>query len=71
MTDRFWSRALWDIRQNLGNRVADTIILSGSFNFPGTTMPDLAQRTVTAAQELYGYSTAKTVRAAFHARGIL
>ncbi len=68
---QIWSRALWDIRQALGNRVADTIILAGSFNFPGTTMPDLAQRTVTAAQQLYNPATAGTVRAAFQARGIL
>jgi hypothetical protein len=68
---QIWSRALWDIRQALGNRVADTIILSGSFDFPGTTMPVLAQSTVDAAQQLYGTSTARTVRAAFHARNIL
>src|SRR4051812_8502243 len=68
---QIWSRALWDIRQNLGNRVGDTIILNGSFNFPGTTMPDLAQQTVLAAGQLYNASTAKMVKAAFHARGIL
>ena len=68
---QIWSRALWDIRQSLGNRVADTIILTGSFDFPGTTMTALAQRTVLAAQQLYNTSTAKTVKAAFHARGIL
>ena len=68
---QIWSRALWDIRQSLGNRVADTIILTGSFDFPGTTMTALAQRTVLAAQQLYNASTAKTVKAAFHARGIL
>jgi hypothetical protein len=27
-------------------------------NFPGTTMPDLAQRTANAAQALYGTSAA-------------
>jgi hypothetical protein len=68
---QIWSRALWDIRTALTNRVADTIIVMGQFDFPGTTMPDLAQRTVTAAQVLYGSSAASTVRAAFHARGIL
>jgi zinc metalloprotease ZmpB len=68
---QIWSRALWDIRQTLGHRVADTIILSGSFDFPGTTMTVLAQRTVLAAQQLYGSSTAKTVKAAFQTRGIL
>jgi zinc metalloprotease ZmpB len=66
-----WSRALWDIRQALGHVRADTIILQGSFDFPGTTMADLASRTVAAAQSLYGTSVANTVRAAFVARGIL
>ena len=68
---QIWSRALWDIRQGLGNVKADTIILQGSFDFPGTTMTDLANRTVAAAQSLYGNSAANTVRSAFQARGIL
>ena len=68
---QIWSRALWDIRQGLGNVKADTIILQGSFEFPGTTMTDLANRTVAAAQSLYGNSAASTVRSAFQARGIL
>ena len=68
---KIWSRALWDIRQALGNQVADTIILSAQFDFPGTTMADLAQRTVNAAQQLYGTSAANTVATAFQARGIL
>jgi zinc metalloprotease ZmpB len=68
---QIWSRALWDIRQKLGNATADTIILQGSFDFPGTTMPDLATRTVAAAQQLYGSAAAKLVRQAFIDRGIL
>src|SRR3954451_5541329 len=68
---QIWSRALWDIRRSLGYRVADTIILTGSFDYPGTTMTALAQQTVLAAGQLYNASTAKTVKAAFHARGIL
>ena len=68
---RIWSRALWDIRQNLGNVQADTIILKGSFDFPGTSMPDLASRTVAAAQSLYGGGVADVVRQAFVDRGIL
>jgi zinc metalloprotease ZmpB len=68
---QIWSRALWDIRQSLGNVKADTIILQGSMDFPGTTMTDLANRTIAAAQQLYNTSTANTVRAAFHARGIV
>ena len=66
-----WSRALWDIRQALGNVKADTIILQGSFDFPGTTMPALANRTVAAAQQLYGTAAAKAVTRAFTDRGIL
>jgi hypothetical protein len=66
-----WSRALWDIRQALGHTRADTIILQGSFDFPGTSMPDLATRTVNAARSLYGNGVANTVRQAFVSRGIL
>jgi Zn-dependent metalloprotease len=68
---QIWSRALWGIRQSLGNVQADTIILQGSFDFPGTTMPDLANRTVEAARQLYGDGVADTVRQVFVSRGIL
>ena len=68
---QIWSRALWDIRQSLGNVKADTIILTGSFDFPGTTMTDLANRTVAAAQQLYGTAEANATRQAFVGRGIL
>jgi hypothetical protein len=68
---QIWSRALWDIRQALGNVKADTLILQGSFDFPGTTMPVLADSTVRAAKQLYGNGVANTVRQAFVARGIL
>jgi hypothetical protein len=68
---QIWSRALWDIRQNLGHVKADTIILQGSFDFPGTTMTALANSTVAAAQSLYGNSAANVVRQAFEDRGIL
>jgi zinc metalloprotease ZmpB len=68
---QIWSRALWDIRRALGHTKADTIILQGSFDFPGTTMPVLANSTVLAAQQLYGRSAANSVRQAFEARGIL
>jgi hypothetical protein len=68
---QIWSRALWDIRNKLGHTKADTIILQAQFDFPGTTMTDLAERTVAAAQQIYGSSAAKAVRAAFQDRGIL
>jgi zinc metalloprotease ZmpB len=68
---QIWSRALWDIRQALGHVKADTIILQGTNGYTGTTMPDLANRTVSAAQSLYGNAEANAVRQAFIARGIL
>ena len=68
---RIWSRALWDIRNAIGNVMADTVILQGSFDFPGTDMPDLARRTVAAAQTIYGTAVANQVQDAFEARGIL
>ena len=68
---QIWSRALWDIRQSLGNVKADTVILQGSFDFPGTTMTALANSTVAAAQKIYGTATANAVRKAFADRGIL
>jgi zinc metalloprotease ZmpB len=68
---RIWSRALWDIRNALGNVRADTVILEGQFDFDGTTMTQLATRTVAAADRLYGPAVANTVRAQFQARGIL
>jgi zinc metalloprotease ZmpB len=68
---RIWSRALWDIRNAVGNVKADTSIIEGQFDFPGTTMTDLATSIVSAAQRLYGNATANRVRAAFEDRGIL
>ena len=66
-----WSRALWDIRQALGHVKADTLILQGSFDFPGTTMTALANSTVLAAQSLYGSGAAAVVHKAFADRVIL
>jgi len=68
---RIWSRALWDIRNSIGNVKADTAIIEGQFDFPGTTMSDLAASIVATAQDLYGHATANKVRAAFVDRGIL
>jgi hypothetical protein len=68
---RIWSRALWDIRRVLGHVRADTVILEAQFGFPGTTMADLAARTVSVAGDLSGKRAAGEVRAAFEARGIL
>ena len=68
---QIWSRALWDIRQALGHVKADTIILQGTSGYTGTTMPDLANRTVAAALSLYGTNARNAVRQAFVNRGIL
>jgi zinc metalloprotease ZmpB len=66
-----WSRALWDIRGALGNITADTIILQGQIDFPGTSMRDLANRLVATARQLYGPAAATKVQTAFQNRGIL
>jgi hypothetical protein len=68
---RIWSQALWTIHQSVTNPRADTIILAAQIGFPGTTMVDLANRTVLMAQNLYGNSVATKVRSAFEQRGIL
>jgi hypothetical protein len=67
-----WSRALWDIRNALGSKQADTIILEAQFSYvPDTTFAQAAQATVAAAEKIGGAKAAKAVTAAFSARGIL
>jgi hypothetical protein len=69
---QIWSRALWDIRDRLGNVKADTLILEAQFSFAAdTSMPDAARVTVAAAERLYGKGVANAVERAFKARGIL
>jgi len=69
---QIWSRALWDIRGQLGNVKADTLILEAQFDFTADiSMPAAAQLTVATAERLYGKASAKNVQAAFEARGIL
>ena len=69
---QIWSRALWDIRNALGAKTADTIILEAQFAFaPDTSMPAAAQATVDAALRLYNPRIARAVRQAFEDRGIL
>lgn len=66
-----WSRALWDIRNALGDATASTIIIEAQFAFAiDTSFADAAHATVAAAQRLYGNSAANAVRNAFAARGI-
>jgi hypothetical protein len=68
---QIWSRALWDIRQAIGHVRADTLILEAQFDFPGTTMRDLAATTLSVANSLYGRAVANQVRAALVNRGLL
>jgi len=65
-----WSGALWDIRQALGARLADTIIIRAQFRFtPAISMPAAARETIATAA-LYGKPAQKAVTAAFAARGL-
>jgi zinc metalloprotease ZmpB len=67
-----WSRALWDIRQSLGDTEASTLIIEAQFAFtPDITFHDAALATVAAAQRLYGNQAAQAAQSAFQARGIL
>jgi fungalysin metallopeptidase (M36) len=65
-----WSRALWDIHNALGAKLADTIIIRAQFGFAAdTTMPAAAAQTIKTAG-LYGAPAQRAVRAAFAARGL-
>ena len=65
-----WSRALWDIHQALGGKLADTIIIDAQFGFtPDITMRAAAAQTIATAR-LLAPSAEKPVRAAFAARGL-
>jgi Zn-dependent metalloprotease len=69
---QIWSRALWDMNQDLGREKADTIILEATFNFsPGTSFAAAAQEIVSTAKALYGRSAARACKQAFKARHIL
>ncbi|MEU9037152.1 M4 family metallopeptidase [Streptomyces sp. NPDC048352] len=66
-----WSRALFDIRNALGARTADRIIINAQFGFaPGTSFRDAALTTIETARRMYGDTQADAVRAAFAARQI-
>src|SRR5688572_22088345 len=68
---QIWSRALWDIRNALGTRAADRIIINAQFRFaPDTSFGDAADATVVTAERMYGAAAAATVRKAFTDRGI-
>ncbi|MFE0643232.1 M36 family metallopeptidase [Streptomyces sp. NPDC058877] len=66
-----WSRALFDIRNALGARTADRIIVNAQFDFAAdTSFEDAALTTVATAQKMYGTAAADAVRDAFRAREI-
>jgi hypothetical protein len=65
-----WSRALWDIHQALGAKLADTIIIDAQFSFtPAISMRDAATATIATARP-YGGRAERAVRGAFAARGL-
>jgi Zn-dependent metalloprotease len=69
---QIWSRALWDINQDLGRDVANRIILEAPFLFaPDTSFAAAAQDTVDTARALFGNRAGNTVQGAFQDRGIL
>lgn len=68
---QIWSRALFDIRSELGARTADRIIVNAQFGFaPDTSFTDAALTTVATARKMYGAAAAESVREAFRAREI-
>ena len=65
-----WSRALWDIHQALGARLADTIIIRAQFGFTADVSMPAAAATTIATARLYSMRAQNAVRAAFAARGL-
>ncbi|MET9513694.1 M4 family metallopeptidase [Streptomyces sp. NPDC002994] len=68
---QIWSRALFDIRSELGARTADRIIVNAQFGFaPDTSFTDAALTTIATARTMYGAGAEGVVRDAFRAREI-
>ena len=70
---QIWSRALWDIRNGIGDpRVADRIIINAQFRFaPDTSFADAARATIATARDMYGQKYVQTVTRAFQDRHII
>jgi Zn-dependent metalloprotease len=67
-----WSRALYDIRNALGDTLGSAIIIDAQFGLaPDTSFRAAAEQTVATAQLIGGAGAAATVHDAFAARGIL
>jgi Zn-dependent metalloprotease len=69
---QIWSRALFDVFTAFGRNKVAKLVLEAQFSYtPDTTMAAAARVTVNTARALFGNADAATVRAAFHARGII
>ncbi len=70
---QIWSRALWDIRNGIGNaQTADRILVEAQFAFaPDTSFADAARATLDASRRLYGKRYDGVITRAFQDRGIL
>ena len=67
-----WSRALWDIRNELGGVITDTLVLEHHFSLPGgATMTTAALEMISADANLYSGANEDTLRDHFCTRGIL
>ena len=67
-----WSRALWDLNQDIGAAAADQLVLESHFLLPGgSSMVTAAEMILLADQNLNGGQYQANIRAAFEARGIL
>jgi len=67
-----WSRALWDLNQDIGAAAADQLVLESHFLVPGnSSMVTAAEMILLADQNLNNGTYQANIRAAFEARGIL
>ncbi|QEG21753.1 proprotein convertase P-domain-containing protein [Mariniblastus fucicola] len=67
-----WSRALWDLNQDIGAAAADQLVLESHFLLPGSSsMVTAAEMILMADENLNGGLYESNIRAAFEARGIL
>jgi hypothetical protein len=66
-----WSRVLWDLRGELGARVADTLALESHFYLPcDATMVDAAQALLDADDNIYGGAHRRVIERAILNRGL-
>jgi hypothetical protein len=71
-SSQIYSRALWDMNQNLGRARATKVIVEANFRFtPRINFRNAAEVTVATAKRLYNDRAADITRKAFEDRGIL